>query len=305
MTVRSIRSRATNREEVFTPETLEALFEAVEMDDVVDPVVSLPDPIPVDCTEAEMRRCLSLCVEFWRAGTDRGAMRDLAGTLVLTGDLPQDARVRYKHIRARYKQLRFALVLYGRRHKAPLLFRSTVAVMGHLQDSFRNRRRLAVLGYGMALRLMMARPVWMAVLWELRRVRLDDADGFLAFRRREFARLGRALAGGPVTGHAFHVMRKIVSRQVSYYDTRRTLEPEENLYRMSRFLSAINGLMGSMHDDLVEQAGAGHRDYHRDRFPLPEDIGRRLEALTAACLGESPTGAVIAARGMPSLQPAE
>ncbi|WP_404476394.1 hypothetical protein [Novosphingobium sp. BL-52-GroH] len=266
--------------DTFSRETLGALFEAVEMDDVVDPVVSLPDPIPVACTREEMRRCLDLCVQFWREGAARADMVELVGTLLLTGDLPQDSRIRYKHVRARYKHLRFALVLYGSRHRAPLLFRSTVAVMGHLQDAFRNRQRAAVLGYALLLRLLLSWPAWLAVRCEVQAVRLDDAEGFLAFRQAEFARLRQWFESGEPTGHRFHAMRKIVSRQVSFYDTVRTLEPDDRIYRMSRFLSAINGLMGSMHDDLVEQAVAGHRHYHRDEFPLPENIRHRLEALT-------------------------
>jgi len=265
----------------FPRETLDALFQAVELDDVVDPVVSLPDPIPVSCTDDVMVRCFDLCLQFWQEGADRARMCDLVNTLLVTGDLPQDARVRYKHIRAAYKQMRFAVVLYGKRHKAPLLFRLTVAMMGHLQDAFRNRRRAAVLGYALMLRVMLSLPLWMAVRREIEAVEIDDANGFRAFHESEFRRLKSWLEGGALNGHRFHMMRKVVSRQVSFYDVRRTLQPDEQVYRMSRFLSAINGLMGSMHDDLVEQAGAGQRDYHRDDFPLPRDIGDRLKALVA------------------------
>jgi len=262
-------------------ETLEAMFQAIEMDDVVDPVVSLPDPIPAVCDAAVMRACYALALQFWRENADRAQMRAHVDTLLLTGDLPHDARVRYKHIRAAYKQMRFALVLYGRRHKAPLLFRLTVATMGHLQDAFRNRRRWAVSGYALVLRALLSPPLWLAVRGEVGRVQLDDAQGFRVFQMAEFRRLQGWLADGPPTGHRFHMMRKVISRQVSFYDAMRTLQPDEQVYRMSRFLSAINGLMGSLHDDLVEQAGAGERDYHGDDVPLPRDIADRLEALVA------------------------
>lgn len=270
----------------YPPEILDALFEAVEMDDVVDPVVSLPDPIPVACGKADMHCCLELCVQFWREGANRADMRALTTTLLLTGDLPSDARRRYKLIRARYKHLRFALVLYSRNHRAPPLFRATVAVMGHLQDSYRNGRRTAVLGYALLLRLLLMQPVWIAVQREVAGVRLDDAEGFLRFRRAEVGRLrlwlGERLDETRLTAHRFHAMRKIISRQVSFYDTMRTLEPDERIFRMSRFLSAINGLMGSLHDDLVEESVAGRKDYHRDEFRVPQDIRDRLRTLTRA-----------------------
>lgn len=265
----------------FSRQTLDALFQAVEMDDVVDPVVSLPDSILVPCSADEMKRCFDLCLQFWDERAERAQMCELLGTLLLTGDLPLDARVRYKHIRAAYKQLRFALVLYGKRHKAPLLFRTTVAVMGMLQDAFRNRRRLSVQGYALILRLMLSWPFAMAVTREIARIRLDDEEGFRSFREAEFRRLKEGLEGGRLNGHRFHMLRKIVSRQVSFHDAMRTLAPSEQLYRMSRFLSAINGLMGSMHDDLVERSATGQGHYHRDDFPLPREIADRLEALVA------------------------
>jgi hypothetical protein len=49
---------------------------------------------------------------------------------------------------------------------------------------------------------------------------------------------------------------------------------------MSRFLSAINGLMGSRHDELVEQAATRPGSY-RCKTPLAEDIRARLETLVA------------------------
>lgn len=266
----------------FAPEVLDALFEAVEMDDVVDPVVSLPDPVPVACDVEDMRRCLNLCIRFWHDGAIRADLVALTATLLLTGDLPPDARRRYKLIRARYKHLRFALVLYGRRHHAPLLFRTTVEVMGHLQDAYRNRRRFAVLGYALALRLLLTWPLWWAAQREVASISLDDAEGFRRFRQAEMQCLARWLGDDTLTAHRFHAMRKIVSRLVSFYDTRRCLQPDEQAFRMSRFLSAINGLMGNLHDELVESAVAGRRNYHRDAFPLPEDIRSRLHALTRA-----------------------
>ncbi|RYE42246.1 MAG: hypothetical protein EOP21_08325 [Hyphomicrobiales bacterium] len=269
----------------FSPEVLGALFEAVEMDDVVDPVVSLPDTIPTACDQDEMRRCLALCIQFWREGAIRADLKTLVNALLWTGDLPPKDRRRYKLIRARYKHLRFALVLYGTQHRAPALFRATVVAMGHLQDAYRNNRRSAVLGYALALRVLMTRAIWWAVHREVARVRIDDAAGFHDYRRGEIARLDQWLADPSLTAHRFHAMRKIVSRLVSFYDTRRCIEPDNCSLRMSRYLSAINGLMGEMHDDLVERAMVGQQDYYRDALVLPSDIHKRLRALTKAYLG--------------------
>ena len=46
-----------------------------------------------------------------------------------------------------------------------------------------------------------------------------------------------------LTGREFHDVRKIISQQVSYYDTLRSLDPEnKEALLISRFLAAINGL---------------------------------------------------------------
>jgi hypothetical protein len=266
--------------ETFPPETLRALFDAVEIDDVVDPEVSLPNPIALACTPDQMRRCFALCRQFWAEGVARADLLRLVHTLLRKRDLAPDQRVQYKHIRAKYKQLRFALTLYTVGHAPPLLFHGVVATMGHLQDLFRNGHRKRVFAYALLLRLLLTRPVWAFVRHKVNAARLDTSDGFLAYRRAEIRRLKEAMKQTKFTGHQFHTIRKIVSRQVSFHDALRTLEPDDHAYQMSRFLSAINGLMGSRHDRLVESAIAGERSY-RSRTPLPDDIRQRLEMLVA------------------------
>lgn len=259
---------------------LDALFEAVEMDDVVDPVVVLPDQIPVDCDCEAMRACLDLCVQFWREGADIVQLRALTMHLLVHGDLSPEERQRFKHIRACYKQMRFALTLYGARHRPPWLFHRTVVKMGQLQDAFRTQRRLAVIRRSLELRLLLGWPFWRIVLRQVETVRLDGAEGFRRYRDSEIARLKTWLDDARLTAHRFHAMRKIVSRLVSFYDTFRVLAPDEHAFRMSRFLSAINGLMGSMHDELIEGAATGTHNYHRDALALPADIYDRLRLLT-------------------------
>lgn len=266
----------------FGTDVVAKMLLAIDMDDVVDPVVHLPAQIPIDCSQEDMELCFSLCVQIWQEGADRSTMHRLVRRLLVRGDLNADERAQYKQIRALYKHLRFALALYSRQHKPPLLYRVTVALMGHLQDSFRNGQRRATMGYGALLQVMLWRPVWNIVQLEVRRTRLDSPAGLFAFRSREFARLRNWLGSVALTSHMFHAMRKVISRQVSFYDTMKTLRPSEEFYRMSRFLSAINGLMGQMHDDLVEERDGGKRNYHRDMVNVPADIRQRLEKVAFA-----------------------
>jgi hypothetical protein len=68
--------------------------------------------------------------------------------------------------------------------------------------------------------------------------------------------------------------------QVSYYDTVRSFGPNEHAYRMSRYLAAINGLMGLRHDEMVADALSGRRDYSTPT-PLATQTRARLESLIA------------------------
>lgn len=264
--------------ETFPAETLQALFEAVEIDDVVDREVSLPAPIDPTCSADEMRRCLALCLQFWGEGVRRADLIRLVNMLLRRGDLDPAERMQYKHIRAKYKHLRFALVLYDVRHRPPWLFSATVAIMGHLQDAFRNGHRRNVVGYALLLRALLTKPVWAILRRRVAAVQIDSPQGFLAYRKDEIRRLERALQQERLTGPEFHALRKIVSRHVSFYDTLRSLEQNAHDYKMSRFLSAINGLMGSRHDEMIEQAISGEREY-RTSAGLDADIRQRLETL--------------------------
>lgn len=278
---RLMQSRGRDACEAFPAATLEALFDAVEVNDVVDAEVSLPDAIAAASTDDMVHRCFWLAWQFWLAGVRRRDLLALLATLARRGDLDPADRRRYKSIRARYKQLRFALVLYGVRHREPLLLGLTVKALGSLQDAFRYGQRRRIRQYRWLLRVLLASPVWQFVRRRAGAVRLDTAGGFLAYRKREIGRLRQLLQRPLLTGREFHRVRKIVSRQVAFYDHVRTLEADDQAYRLSRFLSAINGLMGSQHDVMVRQDLAGERDYDCP-LPLPRELRWRLEAFVAA-----------------------
>lgn len=85
------------------------------------------------------------------------------------------------------------------------------------------------------------------------------------------------LAQPQLTGREFHTMRKIISQQVSYFDTLRSLEPDNHDARaISRFLAAINGLMGDRHDEMVADAMEMRTPYD-EPCALNGDIRGRIE----------------------------
>jgi hypothetical protein len=264
----------------FPEETLRRLFDAVDVDDIVDAHVALPDPIVLACPDETVRRCYALSLQFWEDGFTREDLLRLVEKLLRNVWLSADERLQYKHIRARYKHLRFAQRLYSKGHRSSFVFDLTTRALGHLQDAFRSGRHSGIVRHGLKLRVLLSKPVWSMVQRAMAQTRLDSEPGLIAYQKAEMRRLKKAMARATFAGHEFHMVRKIVSMQVSYYDTLRSLEPNDHAYRMSRFMAAINGRMGSRHDEMVAESLSGRRHYGTP-VPLAKETRSSLETLVA------------------------
>lgn len=179
----------------------------------------------------------------------------------------------------RYKHLRFAQRLYLKKHQAGFLFGKTTVFLGRFQDGFRNGKKNIVSYYGNLLRVYLSSPVWSLVNYSLRHSQLESVSGFIAYRQKQMHTLKEIIAKPRLTGREFHDVRKIISQQVSYYDTLRSLDPEnKEALQISRFLAAINGLMGDKHDDMVADDMENRQSYDAP-VALDSDIRQRLELL--------------------------
>jgi len=264
----------------FPAETLQRLFDAVAVDDIVDAHVALPEPIVLGCPDESIRQCYAVCLQFWEDGFTREDALRLVEKLLRNEGLSADERLEFKDIRARYKHLRFAQRLYSKQHRSNRIFDLTTRVLGKLQDAFRSGRRSGIVRSGLQLRILLSKPVWSTVRRAMQTTQLDNEAGFVAFQQSEMRNLKKAVSRTTFAGHQFHSVRKIVSMQVSFYDTLRSLGPNDHAYRMSRFLAAINGLMGSRHDEMVAEALSGRRHYETPA-PLATETRSRLETLIA------------------------
>ena len=166
-----------------------------------------------------------------------------------------------------------------KKHQAGFLFGKTTVFLGHFQDGFRNGKKNIVSFYGNLLRVYLSSPVWWLVNYSLRHSQLETVNGFIAYRQKQMYILKEIIAKPQLTGREFHDVRKIISQQVSYYDTLRSLDPEnKEALLISRFLAAINGLMGDKHDDMVADDMDNRRSYDAP-VALDSDIRQRLELL--------------------------
>ena len=263
----------------FSQHTLETLFEAILVNDVADEHVTLPAVIPSDFSTEQVAECFALCRQLWLDGISYKQFLDLAWKIMRNQDLSEPDRVAFKYIRAKYKHMGFGFILYTPRHKRPFLYEATSTLMGEVQDAFRNGLPKKVLMFGLALRVLAATPFQKKRESMVRNAVLDTTAHFNAYLKAEIAKIPGYLNQPDVTSAQFHALRKIISRHVSFFDTLRTLCPSESHRQMSRFLSAINGLMGRMHDDLIAQSVSGQLDYHKDRIAVPARIRTMLEDL--------------------------
>ncbi|MEG3089447.1 hypothetical protein [Sphingomonas sp. PB4P5] len=263
----------------FSPAQLDALFAAILVNDVVDAAVELPATIRVDYPTGHLADGFALSRQLWETGFDREALIALATRLGRDGAIDAIEQLWFKHIRAKFKHLRFAFVLYGAEHRCPATFKAVTTSMGHLQDAFRGGRRGAVARQAAVLRLLLARVPLVVLKREIARMKPSDSADFRRFTLAQIAELRGMLATDTITGHKFHVARKIVSRQVSFHDDMRSIHAADEHLAMSRYLSAINGLMGQYHDGLVLRKVSGELDYARETFAFPPDIRARLTAL--------------------------
>lgn len=256
----------------FSHETLDALMAAIEVNDVVDEHIGLPGHIPDSFTQTQLAECLNLCRQLWLEGPPRTALAGLAHRLVYRRDLSQPERVAFKHIRARYKHMGFAFGLYTPAHKRPLLYEATSTLMGEAQDAFKNGYAGRVFVTGMGLSVL-STPFFDRIRRHMvQQASVDQAATINQHLRAEIARIPACLEGAGITAARFHGLRKIISRHVAFFDTLRILYPDADINRAARFLSAINGLMGRKHDELVKAALSGTLRYKTDLFPMPETI---------------------------------
>lgn len=265
--------------EMFSPEIVHRLFDAVNIDDVVDEHVELPTGHTLPVSDDDIHRCYALCLQFWNKGFTREELQGLVNKLLREGDLAPDERLRFKYIRAKYKHLRFAQRLYSRRHKASFLFVTTTVQLGQLQDAYRNGHRSDIAHHGRKVRMLLSKPVWSYIQHTMINTTLDSAKRVQQYSQRRLHMLSEAVKKPVLSGEEFHSMRKIVSQQVSFYDTLRSIDTQqEDIFKMSRFLAAINGLMGDRHDEMVADALSGKQNYDTP-IKLDDDIRWRIEKL--------------------------
>jgi hypothetical protein len=233
----------------FSAAQCDTLFAAVLVHDQLYPDAVLPDTIHLDYTSDQLNECFQICQQLWQAGPNHQHLKQMIEKIYSLGELDAKDQYAYYCMRAKIKHLRFAFVMFDEKHKYPMIFHWMTAVMGHLQDVLKN-----------------AQP--------------SSVESFRQYVHDEMQFIRMHLAKGPVTSHEFHEMRKVISRQVAMYDNFKTLYPSVYHQSISQCVSTLNGLMGSLHDELIAKKFDKTQHYYKDKFVMPDEIRLRLEQLT-------------------------
>ena len=269
--------------DIFAGDLCDTLFSAILIDDRIDSIIKLPVSVQLDYSVEELTACFTLAHRLWLTGFDRRKLIYLTDLIRRDGDLVESDRVRFKHMRAKFKHLRYAHALYGVEHCYPRLLNQMTIIMGQIQDACRNQRFEAAVRKSVLLRLLLTKlpSHWLRI--EAERLIPTTSNAFRLLIESDAEAMRAAVARSSISGEVLHEVRKRIGRQVSFWDTLRTLEPTTDRFRMSRALSAINGLMGDLHDNLVRRRAADPASYHRP-FVLPEMIRGRITSLLP-CFG--------------------
>ena len=263
----------------FTAEQCDALFAAVLVHDDIHPDAELPGAIHLDYSREQLASCFWICRQIWEEGVNREAFAAVIRKIGRHRSLGPEDQLYFKHARARFKHLRAVFTVIDERHRPPGALQAITAVMGFLQDAFKNDRAAAMSAWGVVLRVLLTRLPCAVVVRSIDGFRAGSAESFRQYVGSEIRFMRESLAREKITSKEFHEMRKVVSRQVALYDTLKTLYPSACHSAVCRYLSTINGMMGGMHDDLIVRKFGSPQGYYADAFELPEEIRRRLQAL--------------------------
>lgn len=256
----------------------------IEVNDHVHLDAQLPTHIDMSISQEEVGTCYALAWQYLVRHVDRASFRRVVTRITRRGSATPDESAAFKDVRARFKHLRFARSNLDARHQYPYALHKMTSLMGTFQDAFRNSQRLPTLTWGSLLGIALSPLCYrmlVRTISDFRPATPASIHAHLMAENRELA----ALVSSPdtqVTARAFHEMRKIISRQVAFTDLLRVIRPSPPLDGVSYYLATLNGLMGNMHDTLVERRSSGEQDYERDVFPLPEEIRQRLLAWVSA-----------------------
>lgn len=273
-------TKKTLDEPHFSAEQCDALFAAVLVHDDIYPDAKLPDAIHLDYSQEQLTQCYRICRQLWKDGVDRKDLIEIIKKIYRHHTLSTEDQLSFKYLRAKIKHLRFAYAAFDERHRYPRMFHWMTAIMGNLQDAFKNKQYANLKRIAILVLFFLARFPYFLINKEIDKFQPSTNESFHQYVLDEISFIRLNLAKKAITSKEFHEVRKVISRLVALYDNLKILYPSPYHVSISQYLSTINGLMGSMHDELIIKKFKKTQDYYADAFEMPVEIRQRLVALT-------------------------
>jgi hypothetical protein len=267
-------------DQTFSVEQCNELFAAILVHDDIDLTAELPETIHLEYSQLQLTQCYRICFQLWQKGVDRKFLSRVAQKLYWHRSLEPEDEATFKHMRAKFKHLRFAYMTFDIHHCYPPEFHRIIRKMGNLQDAFKHEQLADMNRAAIYVRLLSINFVYAFSTRKIKHFEPTTTEAFRDYINNELHFIRRNLLEENVTGRVFHDMRKVISRQVALYDNLKTLYPSPYHMTISRYLSTLNGLMGGLHDELIAKNFDDTQDYESHTFKIPAEIRQRLIALT-------------------------
>ncbi|PCI62785.1 MAG: hypothetical protein COB35_02490 [Gammaproteobacteria bacterium] len=274
-----MKAKQKNNNSLYSDELCHALFEDILIHDDIYPEAVLPDKVHLDYSQQQISECFNLCLRLWQLDVKREVFNKLLSKVCQSGELNLEDQQRLKNIRAVFKHLRFAFVMLSKKHQVPLLFHGLIIIMGHLQDVIKNKQKKWIICTSYFLKCCSQKWLYSIIVKNIDSFESTDSIEFNNFINQEINFIRINLLAKKVTAKKFHDMRKVIGRQVAFYDNLKNLYPSQYHTNITEYLSTLNGMMGSLHDELIAKKFNQTQNYHKDLFEIPLEIRLKLDAL--------------------------
>ena len=265
---------------VVSAQQCDDLFATVLAHDAIDLSAPVPESIHLDYSQEQFARCYAISRQLWNDGIDRRVFAQILKKLRMQRSLEPTDQLYFKHVRAKFKHLRAAYAAFDQQHRYPRMFHWLISIMGYLQDALKNKQQRDTHRLAMLLGFLWQSFPYHFISRKIDHFHLCSTESFRSYVAHEMQFIRNNLDKSGVTSKEFHDIRKVISRQVAIYDNLNVLYPSPYHRCVSAYFNTINGMMGSLHDDLVVKDMNKIQNYHADRFPIPDDIRARLVAVT-------------------------
>ena len=267
--------------DIFSAAQCEALFEALLIDDVINLDVTLPKAYPGCYTQEQLNKCYQISLQLWREGLSCEHLKQMIDKIYHQGELNAVDKYEFYCMRAKIKHLRFAYVMFDNKHRFPIMFHWMTASMGYMQDVLKSPQPISIKFAAILVRLFLTKPIYSIATNEFDKFVPSTPENFHLYLAEGINFIASNLLKDKVTSHEFHEVRRVISRLVAFYDCMYVLYPSDDQHAILLYLSTINGLMGSLHDDLIVAKLNKTKNYYKDTFAMPTDIKERLVAYVA------------------------